>query len=137
MGCDGFNPLRWNCEERGCFNKKQRPKIELFADALPGKCAFGDVDAITELKGRALSLEWKSDPMPIGMGQRIMWSNLSRGSMLTTLCVAGNAETMEVTHKGLFYNGHWHGWEKADFDAVHEQIKNWGTWALANPMRAP
>ena len=35
----GYNPLRWNCDDRGCYNVKHRPKIEFFAGALPGKIA--------------------------------------------------------------------------------------------------
>ena len=59
----GYNPLRWNCDDRGCYNVKHRPKIEFFAGALPGKIAMTDVDATTEVNGHFLFLEWKSgDP---------------------------------------------------------------------------
>jgi metallo-beta-lactamase family protein len=58
---NGFNPMRWDCAEQGCFNHKKRPKIELFADCLPGRIAFSDIDAIAEINGNLLLLEWK-DP---------------------------------------------------------------------------
>ena len=43
---NGFNPLRWDCATRGCFNQKCRPKIELFAGCFPDRMSFGDVDAM-------------------------------------------------------------------------------------------
>ena len=48
---NGFNPLRWNCEERGCFNLQKRPKIEVFSACFRGKISFGDVDGIVEISG--------------------------------------------------------------------------------------
>ena len=56
----GYNPLRWDCEKRGCFNIKRRPKIEVFHKCFPGNINFGDVDGIVEINGRGLMLEWKS-----------------------------------------------------------------------------
>lgn len=51
---NGYNPLRWDCERRGCFNLKRRPKIEVFAECFPGRINFGDVDGIVEIGGNAL-----------------------------------------------------------------------------------
>lgn len=73
MPRDGFNPMKWDCEERGCFNRKMRPKLEEFAACLPGRIAFTDVDGIVEIGGRFLMLEWKSRPGRIATGQRIMF----------------------------------------------------------------
>ena len=128
----GFNPMRWDCKIRGCFNVKQRPKIEQFHDCFPGKISFGDVDAIVEINGRGLMLEWKSAPMVIAGGQKIMHERLTVGGILSVICVAGNAETMEITHKGLFYNGKWRGWEKCSFDELKLSIKRWAEWAQQN-----
>ena len=49
MAENGYNPLRWDCQKQGCFNKKKRPKIEEFAECLPGKISFGDIDGIGAL----------------------------------------------------------------------------------------
>ena len=57
---NGYNPLRWDCLRRGCFNLKRRPKIEVFADCFPGRINFGDVDGIVEISGNALLLDGKA-----------------------------------------------------------------------------
>src|SRR5277367_4050727 len=103
------NPLRYNCEKLSgdshysqCFNKKKRPKIEQFSKFLRGSCSFGDVDAITEESGNALILEWKSTPEALSTGQRIMWQRLTVGKRFSVLCLAGDPETMIVTHRAGF-----------------------------------
>ena len=57
---NGFNPMRWDCDRWGCFNRVCRPKIEKFADCFPGRINFGDLVAIVEVSGNTLVLEWKS-----------------------------------------------------------------------------
>lgn len=126
---DGYNPMRWDCDKRGCFNKKQRPKIEQFAECFPGKIAFGDVDAIVEINGHGLMLEWKCDPMEIGVGQRIMHERLTKTGLLTVICVAGDAETMAVTHRATFFMGVWHAWTECDMDGLKASIRKWVEWA--------
>jgi len=59
MANNGHNPMRWDCQKQGCFNKKKRPRIEMFAECLPGKIAVGDVDGLVEIKGNFLFLEFK------------------------------------------------------------------------------
>jgi len=78
---NGANPMRWDCRTQGCFNLKKRPKIERFADCLPGRIALTDVDGVTELCGNVLYLEWKSH-QGLGDGQRILFERL------TALCPA-------------------------------------------------
>jgi hypothetical protein len=128
----GFNPMRWDCSVKGCFNTKQRPKIEVFHDCFPGRISFGDIDAIVEISGRGLLLEWKSAPMVISGGQKIMHERLTAGGMLSVYCVAGNAETMEITHKGLFYNGKWRGWQPSDLTDLKNSIRSWVKWAQSS-----
>lgn len=133
---NGYNPMRWRCETRGCFNELQRPKIEIFAADLPGKIAFSDVDAVTEVKGNFLFLEWKSDVMPIPTGQRLMWERGTRTKMMSVLCVVGSAKTMEVSHTARFFAGSFHGWKEDNVDGLHEAIKRWAAWAQSNPRIA-
>jgi hypothetical protein len=125
--------LRWNCEKKGCFNRVKRPKIEAFDDCLPGKIEFGDVDAIVEIKGRALILEWKPS-QEIGKGQQIMWTRLTRDKVLTAFVVAGDAETMDVQARGKFWEGKWRGWKPSTLDEVKEAIRLWVAWAEANRL---
>lgn len=123
---NGFNPLRWNCNERGCFNTLKRPKIELLADALPRKMAFSDVDAITEYKGHFLMLEWKSYVGTIPTGQRIMFERLIRPGRDTTIfVVVGNAETMEVTNLLVYAQGSAREWQACNLDGLKERIREW------------
>lgn len=122
----GYNPLRWNCEQEGCYNVKQRPKIELFADCFPGKINFGDLDAaIVEINSRALLLEWKGAPLEIPTGQHLTYRNLSRTGLLVAVLVAGNAERMQVTHCGLYVGGEFTGWKPASIEFVKRLFRAW------------
>jgi len=100
MNNNGHNPMLWDCNKGGlganCFNKKCRPKIEVFSDCFAGKINFGDVDGIVEINGKGLLLEWKSYTDHIKQSQEIMYSKLTKTGILTVICVFGNAETMQV-----------------------------------------
>lgn len=123
---NGFNPLRWNCSERGCFNTLKRPKIEFLAEALPRRMAFSDIDAITEYKSHFLMLEWKSYVGEIPMGQRIMFQRLTKPGRCTTIfIVVGHAETMEVTNCLVYSNGYASEWQVCDLDGLKSRIRGW------------
>src|SRR5574343_1182830 len=122
---NGFNPLRWDCEKQGCFNKKNRPKIEIFAECLPGKIAFSDVDAITEINGNFLILEWKSFEGQIPTGQKIMYERLTQDKKFTVVVIHGNAETMEVKSILVFSGGKNLGWCSCTIDDLKNKIKRW------------
>jgi hypothetical protein len=122
---NGRNPLRWDCEKQGCFNKKRRPKIEVFHDVFPRRINFGDVDGIVEINGKALMLEWKSYEGDIPTGQRIMYSRITKSGLITVICVTGNAETMECTSYRLFFKGELHPAQKANLDAVKDVMRRW------------
>ena len=134
MGCDfamtnGSNPMRWDCEKRGCFNKERRPKIEVFCECFPGNISFGDVDGIVEINGRGLMLEWKTDTNKPTTGQRIMYERLTKSELITVILVVGNAKTMEVSHVGTFYKGKQSPLKSADLQGVKDRIKKWVSWA--------
>jgi hypothetical protein len=131
----GYNPMRWNCERSGCFNIKCRPKIEMFHDCFPRNINFSDVDGIVELNGRGLMLEWKNKPTTIlGTGQGYMFERLTTGRVLTVVCAAGNAETMEMTHIAAFVDGCWRPWREASLQVLRERIKTWVRWAQTKKM---
>jgi hypothetical protein len=122
----GYNPMRYNCEIDGCFNRKKRPKIEQFADCFPSGINFTDVDGIVEIGGRGLLLEWK--PVPIGMrrtGQGIMYRELTKGQVLTVICLAGNAETMEISHEASFVAGKFYDWRPSSLFDAQVSILRW------------
>lgn len=121
--------LRWDCQRDGCFNVKHRLKFGAFAEAMPGKISFTDVDAITEYCGRALMLEWKSAPDALPVGQKIMFQRLTRDMTVSVLCVAGDAETMTATHVAAWWAGNWHAWKPATTADLNTRIKNWFDWS--------
>jgi len=130
----GKNPMRWDCNKGGagmnCFNKKRRPKIEIFAECFPGLISFGDIDGIVEINGQGLLLEWKSDLMNLPRGQYIMYRNLTTTGYLSVIVVIGNAETMEISHMGQFYLGSETPLKEATIDDVKDKIKWWVDGAL-------
>ncbi len=131
---DGYNPMRWDCEKRGCFNLKRRPKIEVFHDLFPGKISFGDVDGIVEINGKGLLIEWKSDTIDLPRGQQIMYKRLTAGKMLTVIIIVGNAETMRISHVGYVFNGEYSEPTPADMDRLREWIAGWVDFAYNRKM---
>ncbi len=129
MNGDGFNPMRWDCKTRGCFNIKRRPKIEVFSDCFPGNISFGDVDGIVEINGHGLMLEWKTDTNKPTTGQRIMYERRTKSKLITVFLVVGNAETMEVSHMGIFFEGKQSRLQKVTLEDVKHKIKSWVVWA--------
>lgn len=126
---NGENPLRWDCEKQGCFNKKMRPKLEQFADCFPRRINFGDVDGLVEINSQALLLEWKTGAGRLKDGQRIMLQNLTRDGSFIGLVVVGDAETMTVSHMGTFENGKQGELVPATLENVKDYIKRWAEGA--------
>ena len=129
---DGHNPMRWDCQTQGCFNRKKRPKIEMFADCLPGRIAFSDVDAVAEICGNLLFLEWK-DHQGLGTGQRILFERITALCPATVMIIEGDAEHMTVDSVRLAWRGKLGPCESADLESVRKAIRKWSAWALANP----
>lgn len=133
MSDNGYNPLRWNCSAEGCYNIKQRPKIEIFSDCFPGNINFGDLDAsLVEINQRALLLEWKGS-LAIPLGQELTYKNLSRTNLFIAIVVVGDAETMAVTHYRLYIAGSTEGWVEADLSKVKAVLKRWADKARKLP----
>lgn len=125
MGKCARNPMRWNCQGRGCFNVKRRPKIEEFAECFPGKIAMGDIDGGVEFRGRLLMLEWKSERDDAADGQDIMFRNISRYGAVEVLVAVGNAETMEVTAVGRYAHGEFSGMAPGNLDDLKQLMRDW------------
>jgi hypothetical protein len=129
---NGCNPMRWDCATQGCFNLKKRPKIERFADCLPGRIAFSDIDAIVEIGGNLLLLEWKDHPH-ISTGQRVLFERLTRLCPATVLVVEGDAERMEIVAVTTVWQGAFSAAENADLQGLRARITQWAGWALQHP----
>ena len=124
--------MRWNCTTQGCFNVKKRPKIERLADCLPGRNAFTDLDAITEINGNLLVLEWK-DHRRLHTGQRILFERMTALCPATVLIVEGDAEAKEVVSNTPVWAGRIGLPEPGDFQSLRTMVSAWSRWALANP----
>lgn len=126
----GYNPMRWDCEKQGCFNKIKRPKIEVFADCFPRRISFGDVDGVVEINGHFMYLEWKPSTAPISTGQRILIERRTADGLSTYLIIAGNAETMKVERYAIAWNGKIKPWEVGTLEDVKQRIRSWVSMAL-------
>jgi hypothetical protein len=131
MADNGYNPMHWNCEKQGCFNKKKRPKIEMFAECLPGRIAFSDIDAAVEVEGNFLFLEFK-DHDNIPKGQRIFFSRLTRLAPATVLVIEADVETMFVSGMIRIFDGKINPQIFINLDDLKQEIKDWSQWALKN-----
>lgn len=133
----GFNPMRWLCHLSGCYNLKLRPKIEIFAEALPGRMACSDIDTFVEINGRFLFLEFKSgSPQSLPIGQRIAFERLSRIEGCSVIAVCGDMETMEIRAIQRIEKGSVGSWEKSSQSDLKERIRQWALRAkAARPLR--
>jgi hypothetical protein len=132
MAENGYNPMHWNCEKQGCFNKKKRPKIEMFADCLPGRIAFSDIDAAVEVEGNFLILEFKEhDNIP--KGQRIFFNRLTRLVPATVLVINADVETMDIHGVSYVADGRIEPQIEMDLQGLKDTIKSWSDWALKHP----
>ena len=133
---NGFNPMRWECSHRGCFNQKQRPKIEVFHDCFPGRINFGDVDAEVEVNGHFLQLEWKSYIGDVPTGQRIKYQHYTKREGFNVIVVCGNAETMEISAYQVWHGGKAGDWVSSDLAGLKARIRSWADWARGQKRMA-
>jgi hypothetical protein len=128
MADNGYNPLRWDCQKQGCFNRKKRPKIEEFAECLPGKISFGDIDGIVEIRGNFLVLEFKGSPI-IPKGQRILYQRLTRLAPFFVLVIEADIESMTVFGVSYVAKGCIEPQITMNLQELKEKIKSWADWA--------
>ena len=121
----GHNPMRWDCEKNGCFNKKRRPKIEAFSCCFPGRVNFGDVDGIVELNGKFCMLEWKGSGGEVKKGQIITYKNFTKTPGNVVFIVNGDAETMEISDYCVVWDGKPGDWIKGNLEDLRERIAGW------------
>jgi len=122
---DGRNPMRWDCERNGCFNKVCRPKIEIFSPCFPGRINFGDVDGVVEIKGCFCFLEWKGEGGEIKTGQRILFEQFTKVKGNAVFVVEGDAESMKVDRYCRFKLGAKGPWKKATLEEVKSALRGW------------
>ena len=123
--------LRWDCDAQGCFNKKKRPKIEVFGECFPGNITMGDVDGIVEINGYFIMLEWKPS-INLSVGQKLMYQRISSVGFYV-MVVVGDAETMDVHFFSEFWNGKQCPFQKADLAKVKARMKKWVDYVRKQP----
>jgi len=131
MSSAGYNPLRWKCEQLGCFNKVARPKIEIFAECFPRRIAMGDMDGYVEIGGKFLIMEWKhTGHESLEEGQRRAFDAFLRAPnrMFTILCICGDAHRMQVS-SAMYYAGIGSAWKPRDMEWCRRFISSWASWA--------
>lgn len=131
----GYNPMRWDCREHGCFNYLKRPKIELFAECFPGNIGLSDIDGIVEIAGQGLMVEWKPAAITMIGGQHLMFTRLSKHG-LTVFVIAGNAKTMDVTHLAYYFQGRWYPWKPHTLADIKDRMRRWCRHAQESPWQA-
>lgn len=123
---EGYNPLRWDCEASGCYNRTLRPRIEEFAGCFPGRIAMSDVDGIVEIGGRILLLEWKAEGGAVQTGQRILFERLTALSpKLTVIVVCGHPRDLAVSSVQVFHGGRAGTTEPCDLDGLKARLFAW------------
>jgi len=131
----GANPMRWDCSKQGCFNLHKRPKIEMFADCLPGRIAFSDVDAIVEVGGHLLAIEWK-EHRHVPRGQHLLFTRWTKHGPVAVIMVVGDARNMTVEEIALVHKGVIGPWQDMDMAGLRQIVQDWATWAVANPVKS-
>jgi hypothetical protein len=135
---NGFNPMRWVCSERGCYNTKHRPKIEIFAECLPGRIALTDIDATVEVNGHFLFLEFKSPTIrELPTGQRIYFERLTALSdKIVVVVVFADAENMACRAIRTIHAGKTSEIEICSIDGLKERLRKWANKAVARKRAA-
>lgn len=133
----GYNPLRWRCEDRGCFNVKHRPKIELFAESFPGRIAMTDIDATVEVNGFFLFLEFKGGNVrEVPIGQRIYFERLTRlSTRIHAAVVHADAETMDCSAIATFHRGVMSGFHPINLEGLKSRMTTWAKQSASYPLR--
>ena len=131
---NGYNPMRWDCSTQGCFNKKCRPKIEVFAECFPRNINFSDIDGIVEINGNFLLLEWKSYAGNIPTGQKIMFSRMTQDNRFTVFIICGDAETMSITDLSVIWGGKQQPWARCTLEQLKERMTKWAFWAESKKL---
>ena len=134
-------PLRHDCESNeNCFNKFYRLKFNKLNDLFNGNIALTDIDGAVGINGCTLFIEWKSYRPTYLTGQEWMFLSLYKAAKveghIDTILVVGDAEHMTVEQYATIEDfprsqkfGVKFKWQKADFDGLRKEIKNWADWA--------
>lgn len=129
--------LRWDCAKRGCNNIHGRPKLLAFADDLPGRISFSDIDGVVEIGGRLLFLEWKGPGAQLHVAQEILHKNLTALSpRIVSVVVEGDAAAMTCARLRVIRRGVIGPWEPCTLEILKGRIRRWADAASARRRAA-
>lgn len=139
-GADGQHPV-------ACYKRKHLFPFQPLNGALPRTCCFTDVDAMADISGAGVMVEFKSTSGAETMGQRIALESFSkylhpdvaahlvsqgvdvRGAALNlALLVEASAETQEVRRFKRCFRGEWSELIDGDIDALRETVCKWAMY---------
>lgn len=129
-----FRAMQYSCQTSGCFNEVHRLDFGQWYDAIPGKSSFSDIDAITEVAGNFLVVEWKSRPGPLPTGQHIMFQRMTKSGQFSVLCAAGPKNLPQFNC--VYWRGKASAWTQTTPDAFYNRILSWGQYAVRQPRIA-
>lgn len=136
MANNGFNPMEWDCEKSGCFNKVKRPKFEVFHDCFHGKISMSDIDAAVEVNGNFLFIEWKSGGGKLKLAQKIFFERLTRHKNIFVFVIEGDASTMEIEGYTTISGGECsNDFTPCNLDGFRKVLIDFNAWAIRNPQK--
>lgn len=116
------------CATDGCFNEKYRLKFNAFAGCFPRNINFTDVDALVEIGGRFLMIEWKSPGATVSYAQdRAFKAFTARENIV--IVVYGDAEMMAVQSFGFYASSEYHKAIPATLEDLRARLKSWAVFA--------
>lgn len=119
-----------------CFWNQMKPEWE----ELDGLCtnpriSITDIDAMLEVRGHFLWIEWKVDTYrrPPPQGQEIMLKNLTRALDGKALYIVGKPRPMQPMFCIEFRSGEKSIWRDIDLDWLKDYIRAFDKEAIAHP----
>ena len=125
--------FRWDCEEKDCYVKTCKPRIERIAQFLPNNREWArirpsNIDGVIERNGHFLFIEHKSihadDALP--KGQEIMLGRLSMLPKCNVIVIDGLLKHDDGVRRIAYFNdGRMTPWREADMGDLENAIKRW------------
>jgi len=133
----GYNPIKWDCTQNGCWNTACRPPLEYFAACFPRKIGMTDLDATVELNGHFLFMEWKTNGGELTTGQRIYFQRLTAISdRLTVVLVRAGQSPVDVDSILVVHKGNIGEWQNCSFQDLYDRVCKWADRVNIKLVRA-
>ena len=101
------------------------------SEVLPGRARIGDIDGALERRGKLLMLETKRPGVEIPKGQAIMFDNLRKTGIVSTIVIWGPTDSPQSMQ--IFAPDRVHPKRPATIDDVRQAVAQWFAWASKQP----